>query len=86
MADFPRKQILGDLFYNTLDGLNTWYFVPAVDYSGMHDMIERVKHRSIVNDFIRVEAEGRFFVDRTSKPGYWFETPRDAMLYKLRFL
>lgn len=52
----------------------------------MHEQIERLKHRTEVHDFVRVESEGRFFVDRTSRPGYWFEEARDAMLYKLRFL
>ncbi|MNK83292.1 hypothetical protein D3C87_1030970 [compost metagenome] len=86
MADFPRKQVLDDYFFNTVDGLNNWHFVAAVDYSGVHDMLERIRHRKAVHDFIREDAEGRFFVDRTSRPGYWFENPRDAMLYKLRFL
>lgn len=86
MADFPHKQVLSNGFFNRPNSLKDWHFVPAVDYSGMEDMFERITHRKIVHDFIREESEGRFFVDRTSKPGYWFESPRDALLYKLKFL
>lgn len=86
MADFPRKQVLDDDFFNKANGLRDWHFVSAVDYSDMHDMIERIRHRKIVHEFIRVESEGRFFIDRSSRPGYWFENPHDAIVYKLRFL
>lgn len=85
MTDFPTKQILPETFAS--NGYRaTWHFVPAVDYSGMYELRERLEHRTQVHGFVRVESAGRFCVDRTSRPGYWFEEARDAMLYKLRFL
>ena len=86
MADFPRKQVLPDKFYD-LNGPKLWHKVPAVPFYSLYpDLLERNAARADVSYFIRDETKGRFYVDRTSQPGYYFEDPRDAMLYKLKYL
>ena len=84
MADFPNKQILSDeFFYHGY--LRVWHFTKAPTFP--QPTVElREAARNEIRIFIREESKGRFFIDRTSRPGYWFEEPVDAMLYKLRFL
>lgn len=57
-----------------------WLKVKIIDapkYPGRHDDMY---------EFIGKHTAGRFHVDRTSQPGYWFEMPLDAAKFKVRFL
>jgi len=87
-----RNQILSTEFH--ANGYRaTWHYQPwgplqqpIVLASGPEDYDRKRQEQLALNKFLQLEALGRFFVDRTSRPGYWFEHPHDAMLYKLRFL
>lgn len=86
-----RNQIIQSDFYKQPDWKD-WYFVPWAGWfynliivNNDEQKAEMLRRRKEVWDFMIEQTEARYYVNRGSFPGFHFESPRDAALYKLKF-